>query len=59
MGAAWHERLVPNIELDEQLLPVDKMIATYASSQPMTAIAFWLLVLKNISLRFLGDMANV
>lgn len=59
MGAAWYERLGPNIEVDEQLLPVDRMIAIYASSQPMTAIAFWLLVFNNISPRFLGDMANV
>lgn len=44
MGAAWYERQGPNIELDEQLLPVDRMIATYASSQPMTAMPFWLLV---------------
>lgn len=28
MGAAWYERQGPNIELDEQLLPVGRMIAT-------------------------------
>ena len=47
--------LAANIELDEQLLPVGGTIATYASSQPVTAIPFWLLVFKNISLHFVGS----
>jgi NADPH2:quinone reductase len=47
--------LAENIELDERLLPVGGTIATYATGEPTTAIPFWLLVFKNISIHFLGS----
>lgn len=47
--------LAGHIALDEKVLPIGGTIASYASGDALTAVPFWLLVFKNITLHFLGS----
>lgn len=44
-----------NVDLDERILRIGGVIATYATGSPAPTVPYWPLGIKNITVRFLGN----